>query len=648
MPTLVRAEANEHQTTRYNNGAAAFSIVTASPIDGTAMGHLAAAGPGAAYSLYNFPTDSGIYVASILWRYSTLPPLTDQPSALNIYANSSNQSSGICVDSSGNWALLGAGAATGGDPPVAVVANQIYRLEIRVDMTGVNWVTVGRVTAITGPDDATSVASSLGTATAAYAQNPTGVRVDVGYTQNSVWVANWTDLLMSLTSADYPIGPVVGRGYIVDAVGTHNLDVSTGTSTFFFEETSAPPGGTPTALTVAANVETNATPSYTMMDELPLGSGNDCVKITTATVLDTISRIGVVSAAATTLTETTHQVGDLLIAFVFRSASSTAPTIPGGWTQIGISTQTGSTKGWWGLYGKIATGTTGEVGTWTSATSLSVAVYRGAALPATAQATLTSGVSTSLNYAARAINDTSHDWLAAFAMTPSSGANTTPTGLSIPTGYTEVATRGVYDSNGVRGSNWSSLVQTITSQAWGTAMLDLEPTSSTVEPTNTWYAEYGYANESVITSAPLGVRALVVTDLDTAVATTWAAKLFDGDQGTNTEDIYNASLSTVVKTYQDKIFAQRPNSGGSWTLAALNALRLRFGYTAAADGHPRAEGVMIEAYFPITTALPFDTVQGALHDNPASLQVIGQAVKRGAYFFEKWTRRRRSPGVAFP
>lgn len=112
----------------------------------------------------------------------------------------------------------------------------------------------------------------------------------------------------------------------------------------------------------------------------------------------------------------------------------------------------------------------------------------------------------------------------------------------------------------------------------------------------------GYGTQS---SAPLGVRAIVAQALDTATSSTWAAKLFDSVQATNTEDISNSSISSVTKAYVGKTFAQRPNTGGVWTVAALNGTMLRFGYTAAATGHPRIEAAMLEAAFgPSTTRQP--------------------------------------------
>jgi len=44
-----------------------------------------------------------------------------------------------------------------------------------------------------------------------------------------------------------------------------------------------------------------------------------------------------------------------------------------------------------------------------------------------------------------------------------------------------------------------------------------------------------------------------------------------------------------------------------WTLTALNAARLRFGYTAAASGHPRLATAMLEAAFKTPNSMILDS-----------------------------------------
>jgi len=80
---------------------------------------------------------------------------------------------------------------------------------------------------------------------------------------------------------------------------------------------------------------------------------------------------GLTTATLTGLT----QADDIMIGFTFRDGNSTAPTIPAGWTSISSSAGTlnnGSCVAW-----KNATGAAEVSGTWTSANSLIIDIYRG-------------------------------------------------------------------------------------------------------------------------------------------------------------------------------------------------------------------------------------------------------------------------------
>ena len=69
-----------------------------------------------------------------------------------------------------------------------------------------------------------------------------------------------------------------------------------------------------------------------------------------------------------------HQAGDLILAFAFNNASATAPTLPTGWTGIGVQ---------FGIacYGrlsyKVAPTNSETTGTWTNATTVIFLIYRG-------------------------------------------------------------------------------------------------------------------------------------------------------------------------------------------------------------------------------------------------------------------------------
>lgn len=122
--------------------------------------------------------------------------------------------------------------------------------------------------------------------------------------------------------------------------------------------------------------------------------------------------------------------------------------------------------------------------------------------------------------------------------------------------------------------------------------------NSTLTTANSYYAEYQYARESTHTGTPTAVQALVIRDASNTTSSTWIAKLYDG---TNVEDIYNGAFALSVKKPFKKVFTQRPNSGGAWSLSALNNTTVRFGYTNSTADLPRLDGSMIEAIWTTAT-----------------------------------------------
>lgn len=92
--------------------------------------------------------------------------------------------------------------------------------------------------------------------------------------------------------------------------------------------------------------------------------------------MGTISRVSSSAAASNTLTPGTHAQYDLLLAFAFRDASNTAPTVPSTtnpWKPIYVLGTGGVSM--IAAY-KIATNGSQDFGTWTSATEVGLLVYR--------------------------------------------------------------------------------------------------------------------------------------------------------------------------------------------------------------------------------------------------------------------------------
>lgn len=102
------------------------------------------------------------------------------------------------------------------------------------------------------------------------------------------------------------------------------------------------------------------------------------------------------TSVTTTVTPTTHAIGDLILIFAAHSASTTTPTIAAGYTSIGTKVGgTGATNAISTSVGyKIATATNDASGTWTGAGQMGAFVYR-----PTSGNVLTIGTSASTNAA---------------------------------------------------------------------------------------------------------------------------------------------------------------------------------------------------------------------------------------------------------
>lgn len=93
-----------------------------------------------------------------------------------------------------------------------------------------------------------------------------------------------------------------------------------------------------------------------------------------------ISYVGIASAQTTSATLPSFQVGDVAIILTFNNAAATAPTRPSGWSPVNATWPSGTNsteaRGWNAGYRVLQAGDT-STGTWTNATDIVVAVYRG-------------------------------------------------------------------------------------------------------------------------------------------------------------------------------------------------------------------------------------------------------------------------------
>lgn len=498
-----------------------------------------------------------------------------------------------------------------------------YRVECHVNAAANPWTIDIQVAA--GDGIATPLTQSTLAATAAL---PSGKSVlgiaNVGTTTDM----NMTDWVYNFTGSDYPIGPVQVWGYSPNAVGTHNLDAST--SVFFFKRV----GSTDTALTTS---ETN---SYQTIDDVPLNADTDTVKVTTSTAPGTPAFRSAGSWAFTANNvpaspslspgaPSGKAVGDLLILVSeSRSNSATAAT-PSGWNIVsGFPVHSGTASG--GtiyIWTRIADGSGSDTPSvaWSGLTTGTSGDATGAGILAytagseTSDATIVSQDlsgqgSTSSVTGITTATDNSLVIVAAMKLLESSGQTASITtyteradnSTTSGTGHIIEVSEKIQTSHGASGSGTVTWSATTSARALIVAIA-LRPGTTTTQPANTEYAEYAFADETAIYPSPIAVSAIATVTQDSANTTGLiTARVVDGS---STSDIYsNGTVNSTSRIYQ-KLLMTSPPSGGSWTTALLNGLKLRYGLTANATGTMRLESAMFEALFPVSRSLVYGRTQ---------------------------------------
>jgi len=187
-----------------------------------------------------------------------------------------------------------------------------------------------------------------------------------------------------------------------------------------------------------------------------------------------ISRVGSASAQATTITIPTHQSGDLILICAGRN-NTTAPTIPSGWIIMSNSGVSGvsSSIGW-----KLAQSSGETSGTWTNASVLHCAVYRGSTGILTISSAIGPGSSTATTMPYNAqVNGLVYrsgvddNWYVGTAIQLSStnSLETPPTGM---TNINVESSAGLWksvlhDTNASQLSNWVTASTTVVANAAG-------------------------------------------------------------------------------------------------------------------------------------------------------------------------------------
>lgn len=170
-----------------------------------------------------------------------------------------------------------------------------------------------------------------------------------------------------------------------------------------------------------------------------------------------ISYISSASAAANTVSMPSHTTGDVIIVFAYRDGNATGPTVPAGWYTLNTSgANTNSAVLAW----KYAASGSETTGTWTNATGIAVAVYRG--VLGIHNMAVNGASSNSLSYPALTLAHTdSTSWAvrAGGHRTATNMTTNTPSGYTQRTGVTTEVQ--LSDSNGNLASSPTSATQSV-------------------------------------------------------------------------------------------------------------------------------------------------------------------------------------------
>lgn len=183
-----------------------------------------------------------------------------------------------------------------------------------------------------------------------------------------------------------------------------------------------------------------------------------------------------------------HAAGDYLIGCAFRDGNNTAPTLPAGWTELpsGSSLGAGSNSNGMRLAYKVASSSSEVSGTWTSATSLNIDVYRG--VGSVGNVTQNEGNGVNINYPANTFtvtDGTSWGVLYGAHRSANTDIEVPPTGATNRSDNADATDElATHDTNG-GVTSWSSTNQTLTgtSSGWRTVVVELVAASSAVTGT---------------------------------------------------------------------------------------------------------------------------------------------------------------------
>lgn len=253
----------------------------------------------------------------------------------------------------------------------------------------------------------------------------------------------------------------------------------------------------------------------------------------------------------------THQEHDVIVAFAFRDGSTTAPTVPAGWTTH--AAPAGASGSSMVLAYKVAEDGSTTSGTWTNATSVVFQVYRGVnrTSPLGGVATA-SGDSTSVTYPSITITDTPDvtwqaPWVLSFSGIRSidTSLETAPTGMTARSHIQDSTVEASgFDTDGeFSGDTYASQVVSVggTAAGWHAVTVELrrqrnEATATTVPGLYSGFSHYKFVWR------PSGITYFINNKQvaeHTSVVPSAACPVYINHWGTDNEDFGGAATPGI-------------------------------------------------------------------------------------------------------
>lgn len=326
-----------------------------------------------------------------------------------------------------------------------------------------------------------------------------------------------------------------------------------------------------------------------------------------------ISYVGTCNGT-TSCTPPAHQVGDLFLAFVGRDASTTAPTLPSGWTSVTTASINGNSTADSAVLVacKVATTTSETVTGFTNGANLVAQVYRGQRAGTTA--TCASAIlGTPSNFTSTANTTTTTEtfnaitsgdrssWIVGFGYAPAAtaGISTAPAGMTNRSAASTKA--GGHDTNATAASFSSANVTLTTAGRIITTTVEIKAKVATTPSFSAGTGTYNN-DQSITITGDAGDTFCYTTDGSTPAATTpgtcstgstYSSPVSITATGTTLKAIAtkagtsNSTAQTATYTLTVGAITSSPGAG---TYAGTQSITLAIATTTGAVAHYTTDG----------------------------------------------------------